>query len=183
MTKPDFGMWRMEGYSGNTDSTEIKQAYDVYKSYRADIIDAALMVEHQLDAVLCDCFFNHDDFNKNQFKSMVLHAEFCTFFQKWKLLRSCINEQTRWFDIINFDKSKSKIRELKNIISYRNMFAHGDIVVKSSDHSCNIYFNEGGKKKSEIDEQYIKEVLKEFKAVFTWLEALHISFATSNEKF
>ncbi len=182
MTKPDFGMWRVDGHQDEGGSDEVKQAYDIYKSYRADIIDAAIMVEHELDEVLCDCFFKHGCLIKNQFKSMVLHAEFCTFFQKWKILRSCINEKTEWFETVDFNESDKKIKELKNVISYRNMFAHGDIVVKSSDYSCSIYFSEGTRKESEINEKYINQILKEFKTVFMWLIELQRDYAVNSKK-
>ncbi len=130
---------------------EAKSTYDQFKNYRGEIIEAALFVENFLTNVLLD-FFSYPALQRRTIlRNLVFDAEFCTFFQKWKILRQLLDIYCSEIDL---DKAEMKTlkQELHKLIALRNRFAHGKIYVDASDFSVWIEYFEGEKMLDQVDE-------------------------------
>jgi hypothetical protein len=130
---------------------EAKSTYDRFKGYRSEIIEAALYVENYLTNLLLDFLSYPSAQRRAVLRNLVFDAEFCTFFQKWKLLR-------KLFDIyssaLELDQAETKTlkQEIHKLINIRNRFAHGEIYVDASDFSVWIEYYEGEKKLEQVNE-------------------------------
>jgi hypothetical protein len=85
-------------------------------------------------------------------KLMVLDAEFCTFHQKWRLLRQLLELYEESLNL-NADEMKTLRKELQEMIGLRNRFAHGNIWVRGTDMSVWIEYVENGKQFEPLDEE------------------------------
>ena len=130
---------------------DAKSTYDRFKNYRSEIIEAALFVENYLTNVLLDFLSYSTAQRRTILRNLVFDAEFCTFFQKWKLLRQLLDIYCSALDL---DKAEMKTlkQELHKLIALRNRFAHGEIYVDASDFSVWIEYFEGKKKLEHVDE-------------------------------
>lgn len=124
---------------------EAKSTYDRFKRYRGEVIEAALFAENSLTNILLDFFSYPSAQRRTILRNLVFDAEFCTFFQKWKLLRQLLDIFGSGLDLDKVELKTLK-QELHQLISLRNRFAHGEIYVDARDFSVWIEYVEGGKK-------------------------------------
>jgi len=130
---------------------EAKSTYDRFKRYRGEVIEASLFVENTLTNVLLDFFSYPSAQRRTILRNLVFDAEFCTFFQKWKLLRQLLDIFGLNLDLDKVDLKTLK-HELHQLISLRNRFAHGEIYVDARDFSVCIEYFEGEKKLDYVNE-------------------------------
>ncbi len=168
---------------GEASSEQISEAYTNAKSYRAEVIEAATIVELELNEVLCDFIIGDDHTRRDRFKSHVLTTEAFGFFQKWKLIRAAIDSESEWKNLSEASKETSRIKELKSLISYRNAFAHGELVVDGASGSCILHYFEGDRKTQELSNDLLQSILDEATSVFLWLSNLNSSFDRKTNKF
>lgn len=128
-----------------------KSTYDRFKKYRGEVIEAALFVENTLTNILLDFFSYPSAQRRAILRGLVFDAEFCTFFQKWKLLRQLIDI---YGTELGLDRNELKTlkQELHRLIALRNRFAHGAIYVDARDFSVWIEYIEGGKQFDKVSE-------------------------------
>lgn len=131
---------------------EAKKTYDRFKHYRSEVIEAALFVESSLTQTLLDFLAGSYVIRRALVRDLILNAEFCTFHQKWKLLRQLLK---LYEDPLNLPNQEMKTlrAELKTVISLRNRFAHGKIRVDARDFSVWIEYLEDGKQFEKVVEE------------------------------
>ena len=117
------------------------------------MIEGALSVENQLDAVILHYFFGPSHERRAVFESLVLGSDWCSFAAKRKLITHIINEQNllEGGDKNEFDKL------MRDVMSVRNAFAHGKL---SSDDERRVWlsFFEGTPRKVELTDEYLTKV-------------------------
>lgn len=131
---------------------QAKGTYDRFKHYRSEVIEAALFAEHSLTVTLLDFLAGSDVTRRALVRDLVLNAEFCTFHQKWKLLRLMLELYEGPLQLPNHEM-KTLRKELKKIISLRNRFAHGKIRVDARDFSVWIEYLEDGRQFEKVVEE------------------------------
>ncbi|MFT7686731.1 MAG: hypothetical protein ACI9FB_002077 [Candidatus Azotimanducaceae bacterium] len=178
MPRPKFPYWRLDkqGADDHELQDRIQKVYDIAKGYRSEIVDASTLVELQLNQVLSDAFIGNRAGLQHQFKAQILSAEFCSFFQKWKLLRTLINSNTVWWQTCKPDCHDQQVKKLKNLISHRNAFAHGEIVVDSSRLKATLFYYEGEKFSEELSDNYVQEILNNAEKVLHWLAEIESKY-------
>jgi len=125
------------------------EAYEHFKKFRSEVIEAGLFIESGLTNVLLDFLSGPNQQRRDILKEQVLEAEFCSFFQKWKLLRQLLE---LYAESLGLDETKMKElrKELKDVISLRNRFAHGVIYVDAQTFAVWIEYVEGGEHFEQI---------------------------------
>ncbi len=183
MNSPKFPYWRLNtrGIEDSETQSNVRKKYDTVKAYRSEIIDASTLIELQLNQILCDALVGASSGLQKQFKALILSAEFCSFFQKWRLIRSLINDNSVWWQACKPDCHGQQVNKLKNLISQRNMFAHGEIVVDSSTLCATLYYYEGKRKSVELTDSYVQEILDEAEELLQWLAEMELKFERNNK--
>lgn len=68
-----------------------EETHNHFRRFRAEIIETALYVENSLTNLLLDFFSYPSNQRRAITSALMFDSEFCTFFQKWKLLRELLN--------------------------------------------------------------------------------------------
>ena len=135
-----------------------QQAYNAVKSKRSEAIEAALSVEGILDQVLLDLFVGRNTAKRDQMRELVLAAEFCSAFQKWKMLKQLMETVRDYFSPLNESQQKSLRKDIYELFNDRNKFAHGDIFVNAQDLTVWLRYYEAGTKFIAIDQPFLERL-------------------------
>lgn len=154
-------------------------AYNAIKPKRAEVIEAALSVEGILDQVLLDLLVGRDAIKRARLTELILAAEFCTSFQKWKMLRELMSAEPSYFEqLLEGDKITLR-NEIHALIEDRNKFAHGDLIVNvPENYAVDLRYYEGGTKYLRITDQVLNESLTRGLRCRDTLWKLHSNFGT-----
>lgn len=164
MDTPRFNIWRIRG----SYSPGVPDAYSRAKSARAEVIDAATLVEIELNDFLCVRLAGADKQRSELVTNSILTAEFCTLFQKWRILRIALAGSG-----VEDPERKEQLTRLKDLIAMRNAFAHGEVVVDSSSLIATLIYREGERKSLAIDEATTSSILNEAMLSFQWISGLN----------
>lgn len=176
-------MWRTTGRGVNSpQDLHVRQAYEAAKAHRAEVIDAATLIELELNEVLCDALAGAENERRLLLQTLVLTAEFCSFFQKWRMLRTLVNTGSAWWLRARTADASERLKRLKSVISFRNAFAHGEILVNLESLTCALRYFEGEQKTIELTSTFVSEVLGEAKSVFYWLVKLQQTSGLSSSE-
>jgi hypothetical protein len=122
------------------------------RTNRLQVIEGALSVENQLDAVILHYFFGSSHERRAVFESLVLNSDWCSFAAKRKLIAHIISEQNllEGADKNEFDKL------MKDVMSVRNAFAHGRL--SHDETRVWLSFFEGRPREEELTDEYLTEI-------------------------
>ncbi len=154
------------------------RAYNAMKAKRAEAIEAALSVQGVLDLVLLDLLVGKDAARRATLREMVLAAEFCTSFQKWKMLKQFMSSEPNYFSQLSAEEAKKLREELHALLNDRNKFAHGDLMVDASDYSVAIRYYESGTKYMKVTNEFLNQLIGRALRSREVLFNLHQSFGT-----
>jgi hypothetical protein len=129
------------------DLDEVMKKHSLILEMRGRIIGACLTIERRLESYIADVFCTKN--KKLLFKELILEKEFCTFMNKWKILR----ELTHILNIKSISEKERKelLTLIKGMMETRDRFAHGRLIF--SGKNPNLCFQSGGKKVSMIIDQ------------------------------
>ncbi len=102
-----------------------EQEYGKFSAFRSDVLEMAVDIEHALDILIAHVIAGKNYEQHELLHVLIFDVEFCTFMQKWKMLRTIFeiyNEALSW---LTQEERKKIRRELNHFIKNRNMFAHG----------------------------------------------------------
>jgi hypothetical protein len=119
---------------------------------RLKVIQGALSVEHQLDAVITHYFFGSSHERRAAFESLVLKSDWCSFAAKRKLVTHIINEQNllQGREKAEFDKL------MRDVMSVRNAFAHGTFC--SDENRVWLSYFEAIPREKELTDEYLTDI-------------------------
>jgi hypothetical protein len=140
---------------------------------RLKVIEGALSVENQLDAVILHYFFGASHERRDAFESLILNSDWCSFAAKRKFITQIIHNQNllEGRDKAEFDKL------MRKVMSVRNAFAHGKI--SSDDKQAWLSFFEGTPRKVELTDEYLTEVETLLRAAFDKTFALAVAIGAT----
>jgi hypothetical protein len=154
-------------------------AYNAIKPKRAEVVEAALSVEGLLDQVLLDLLVGREATKRALFSELVLAAEFCTSFQKWKMFRKVMSSVGPYFEQLSDDDGETLRRDIKMLIEERNKFAHGDLIVDvAEDYAVKLRYYQDGTKYLRVTDVYLNDLLARALRSRETLFVLHTRFGT-----
>ena len=109
-----------------TSGTNVTEAFKLAEQARLNrlqVIEGALSIEHQLNAIILHYFFGSSHPRRATFESLILDSDWCSFAAKRKLITQIVNEQKllEGQDKADFDKL------MRDVMSARNAFTHGKL--------------------------------------------------------
>jgi hypothetical protein len=139
--------------------------------YRKKVIVAGLFVEREIEAIIGFYLFPGPDVTEQQsfVAGEILGSDAVTFHHKRRLILSLVN-QKGW---LQGEAKKDFEQGLKRVISLRNAFAHGNIIVR--DATVFLEYFEGARRKAELDDSFWSEVESSFANVVKHIEAIKTS--------
>jgi hypothetical protein len=138
-----------------TSGTNVTQAIKLAEQarlIRLQVIEGALSIEHQLNAIILHYFFGSSHPRRATFESLILESDWCSFAAKRKLITHIVNEQNllEGQDKGDFDKL------MRDVMSVRNAFTHGKLV--SDEKTVWLSYFEGRPQKKELTDVYLTEI-------------------------
>ncbi|WP_051333345.1 hypothetical protein [Aliagarivorans marinus] len=137
---------------GKIDFGQTNELLSIVKSNGAKILYATTWLESRLEEILMQFFMGEDEFTSERsylFKHEVLESSGFSFSFKKETCIKIINH-------LNLLKGKNKDKLpklLKNIMSWRNAFAHGTLGYDGA-KGCFIDFYQGGQQRLLLDDEF-----------------------------
>lgn len=150
----------------------VQGAYEHFKKFRTEVIEAGLFVESTLNNVLLDFLAPPSADGRDRLRSLILDAEFCSFFQKWRLLRQLLELYESGLHL-DEGEMKSLRQNLHEVIALRNRFAHGQIYVNGTDLSVWLEYMEGTKQRVQLNEDQLRAAKEQCNLVHRLLWKVH----------
>ncbi len=137
------------------DTIRAQKVYESVQPIRNTVIESALHIESTLTSALLHFTAGQNYPIHNILRELVFDAEFCTFMQKRKMLSKLFEMKGENISCLTRSESKSLRRNINRIISERDKFAHGFIVIHCRNYKAGIKYFSGGEKIDPIDHSYL----------------------------
>lgn len=159
-TAVDTGDGRLKIPLGNIVNPEIAEKVEVAKRNGGKILYAATSIEYHMDNIILDYFMgpfvSHQE-NRVMFESELLQSPALTYQFKKELLQKILNKT-----MLLKGKKRDKLNQhLKNIMTWRNAFAHGKIQ-HDDKAGCFIKYYAGNPKTLKLTDEFWDNLTKEF---------------------
>jgi hypothetical protein len=160
----------------STSGTNLTEAFKLAEEARVNrtqVIEGALSIENQLNAVILHYFFGSVHERCAVFEALVLNSDWCSFAAKRKLITHIIDEQNllEGRDKSDFDKL------MRDVMSARNAFAHGKL--SSDEKRVWLSFFEGRPRKVELTDEYLTDIETLLRAAFDKTFALAVAIGAT----
>jgi hypothetical protein len=142
---------QMRGSTSGTDMTKAINLTREAEMNRLNVIQGALSVENQLDAVIAHYFFGSSH-ERRAAESLVLNSDWCSFAAKCKLIAHISSEQ----NLLEGREKSEFDKLLRDVMSVRNAFAHGKFC--SDEKRLSLSFFEGTPRDKELTDEYLAEI-------------------------
>jgi hypothetical protein len=156
----DMGDGRHSVSLGNIVDTEMVAKVETARRNGGKILYATTSIEQSIESILLNYFMGpfieHDD-RRVMFEHELLQSSALSFRAKKDLLVKVINTE----NLLKGGNKDAAQKHLKNIMEWRNAFAHGKMQHDTS-KGCFICFYSGGPKTLVLDGKYWDEVEKAF---------------------
>ena len=168
---------RIEAFDAPTEEMTPQKYDDIMKpadENKSCVLGAAGDIEQLLETIIANYFFGHGQENRNrrrEFTELLLQSDWFTLNNKRKVVTYIINETGV---IEGCDKNEYE-KLLKNVISYRNAFTHGEMSTDGR-RVCLRYF-EGAPQEKFLDDEYLFKVEKDINDCFKRTFKMAISLA------
>lgn len=145
-------------------SEEWHQKIEVINENRLSIINALNELEKTINEIITYYFFGnvlYDTVNRSQFEGMILAQGWCSFNAKKNILIKILEERKSL-------KGKTKdeyLKLLKKVISVRNTFAHGHLIVSNKDEII-IGYHEGDPENIKLKSEFFEKFEIDFKRCY-----------------
>lgn len=140
-----------KGQKKLVDLRKIKKLYHQIAPLRSVVIEGALHVENLLTTtILLYLAEKHFKLLQAKLREYIFDAEFCTFMQKRKMLTKIFEEHGDRITCFSKIEAKTLRKNIDDIVTTRNKFAHGDIIISYADSSTLIKYYSGGTREEKI---------------------------------
>lgn len=154
------------------EEARLRMRYDWAKARRSEVIEATISIENALDYFLGRCIVGTAVEPANRFRILVLSAEFCTLFQKWRMLRALLEDKALYPDPSQIVNRKENLRALHDLIEARNVYAHGSLSIDRKTASAYMnYFSVSTP--MLVSEESISRLLSDAERLYAWLKDLY----------
>ena len=160
-----------------------QKLYNHVNSERSRVIDSALKIENTLTIVILHTIVGKDYSRHRLLRTLVFEAESCSFMQLRKMLSLIFELFRDKIDVLTDSESKVLRRNLNDIITFRNMFAHGQIVIDAPTNDVLITHYQGGPKETVVTVELIDEYIVKCIEVDTSLKTLNDYFKVNRIEY
>ena len=161
-------------FKGNVKDLEDKerQIRDL-KLIRGNIIEVSIGIEKQLNYLISDILFGGVKNRQSDiphelkgeirfFEEFILNTNYLTFGSKWKILRSLKN--TCSFLTEEENEANEIIRLLQDVMEWRDNFAHGEIMFKTTEDGFTekpylFYYKENKPQEQILDNEFFDNIM------------------------
>ncbi|MFC1481607.1 hypothetical protein ACFL6E_05120 [Candidatus Neomarinimicrobiota bacterium] len=147
------------GYAGGgiQEGMEIQQ---IARENGDKVINSALEIERVIRDIIEIFLFSEDDNSRSIFRSTISNMEWFGFHNKLKVLGG-ITQEIDWLEPA---ERKSILNEIKEVIKWRNAFAHGRLI--SQEKGVYIHHRTGNKPRSiELSDEFWETVEQTFLSI------------------
>lgn len=128
------------------------------------IIWSAICLEQKLESIIANYMFPHseqDNARRGQdfFLSRIIKADHFSYAVKKALIIDIVNENS----LLEGRDKDELLKNLKKVMDYRNMFAHGNIIYEEN-KGCVLHYWSGGSKQDVLTDEYWDTLEKCFKS-------------------
>jgi len=120
---------------------------------RLKVLACALCVERELDSIILHYFLGESHDRSEDFDSLILRSDWCTFASKRKLVTHIVNEQ----NLLQGSEKNAFEKLMKEVMSFRNAFTHGKMHGDAEGRVFLSYF-EGKPQEVELTDDYLTRV-------------------------
>lgn len=113
------------------------------KKNRGEVISKSLDVEYFLNEIIGLFFIGNDREQIEIFNECILQKEFFTFGEKLKVLNFLLTNNSEKFHLESPKKRKEIITIIREVMEYRNKFAHEEIIVNFKEKQAFILDDKG----------------------------------------
>lgn len=128
------------------------------------IIWSAICLEQKLESIITNYIFptskqTTENKGRRFFSNRVIKADYFSYAVKKNLIIEIVNDES-----LLEGRDKDQLPAvLKKIMEFRNMFAHGDILLEDG-VGCTLRYWSGGTKKEVLTDEYLKNIEECFKS-------------------
>jgi len=133
-----------------------RETYRRLAAHRSEVLEAAVYVESRLEFLLCRLFIGVNETREALFRSFVLDPDTGSFHAKWRMLRGALEVVGLPPGSITEAERHEMSAGIRDVISTRNMFAHGDIFVDARDGRAFIQYYEGKRREEYVDDAFLR---------------------------
>ena len=134
------------------------------------VILAAIAIERQIDWIIQSKLFPENELRLSFFTNHVLNSESFNFSFKRKLILQIIKDHS----LLSGGENNSFTKILSDIITWRNAFAHGQMVQKGDETF--IGFSKSGPSELLLSDYFWSTVEKTFEDAYTILQIINLRF-------
>lgn len=152
-----------DGKPAHYDVNTIGSITNPFDKNKLKIIDAAYTIEGLLDTIISYYFFGEDkkdDESKNNFNSLILSSDWCTYSSKRKLIIEIVNE----LELLEGKEKDTYFQLLRKVMSYRNAFTHGEM--RTNGDEIRLKYFEGKPQLKTIDDELLNKIEKDLNDCF-----------------
>jgi hypothetical protein len=133
------------------------------------VIWSATCLEEKLDSLIIQFVFSSDD-SRNQrgkqfFMSKIIKSDYLSYVAKKSIVVDIVNNES----LLEGREKHRLEKALKDVMDFRNAFAHGDVTFEE-DNGCVLSYWRGGPKRDILSEEYWDRLEDTFKSADRLLE-------------
>lgn len=172
-----------KGQKNPVDLRKIKRIYNQIAPLRGVVLEGALRVESRLTSVILHYLAGKQYKLHSKLREYIFDAEFCTFMQKRKMLTRMFEDDGDRITCLSKSEAKALRKSINDIVTTRDKFAHGDMIIDCTDFSTSIKYYSGGTCEEKIDPEDGKVFTKKCKVVTDDLRKIIDYLKTSKPLF
>lgn len=134
----------------------LAQIYAPIDESKLKIFESFASTEHIIVEIIAYYFYginsNENKEFKSRFNSLILASDWCSFSSKRKLMMHIINDK----NLLDGKEKENYDKLLRNIMSYRNAFAHGEM--STDGRIVKLRYYESTPRKITIDQNYLDKI-------------------------
>lgn len=134
------------------------------------IIWSAICLEQKLESIIAQYMFPHslqtnENRGRDYFLSRIIKADHFSYAVKKALVVDIVSENS----LLEGRDKDGLIKNLKKIMDYRNMFAHGNIIFEEN-KGCVLHYWSGGSKQDVLTDEYWETLEQCFKNTYALVD-------------
>nr|WP_319375247.1 hypothetical protein [uncultured Methanoregula sp.] len=127
----------------------LNEVSDEAKHKRGEFIAKCGDVDYALGIAISWFFFEFDSEKTKIFSELILRTGFFTFAQKKRVLESLIKNHSKRYPTVTDKEKKIFLQKLMNVITDRNILAHGELIIDIREEQAAITFFDASSLTSE----------------------------------
>ena len=148
---------------------ELTEDLAIIEDNKIEVLSSSLGIETMLEEVITSFLFRSSEAGRLFFRNTILEAGFFTFHKKWQIANEIFTglEEN---GVLTRAERKETMRQLSDVIKYRNAFAHGEL--RMAPDGVYLQYFRKELRKDRLDDNYWKELETIFRKAWEGIEEL-----------